>query len=329
MEVLDLTYVPETPEHKELFNEKQKYMYAILEQKVITDRGKGFVRDHENDYDAQKVYQKLVDHHLKSTKAMIDSSSILSYITSVRLGSGMWKGTTKGFIIHWENQIRLYERQVPSTDHFSDGQKRTMLENAVAPINELRQIKGNADLEKVRTGRALTFAEYSSLLLSASAAYDEAFKPKTTQRLAYAHDFGNSNNVFDTDDPDVYGIDVSVHELQAYAHNRVARPKPTDKPNVLACHLTVGPSSVPKSERYGISSTKLQKPRYLAQLPHAQAQRHRVLINAIQTCMKSAPTITYRPMFTRLRKIVLVRTWNSFTKRTRSKIRTMTATQRF
>ena len=103
MEILNLTYVPETPEQKELFNEKQKYMYAILEQKVITDRGKGFVRDHENDYDAQKVYQKLVDHHLKSTKAMIDLSSILSYITSVRLGSGMWKGTTEGFIIHWEN----------------------------------------------------------------------------------------------------------------------------------------------------------------------------------------------------------------------------------
>jgi hypothetical protein len=104
-----------------------------------------------------------------------------------------------------------------------------MLENAVAPIDELRQMKGNADLEKVRTGRALTLAEYSSLLLSASAAYDEAFKPKTTQRLAYAHDIGNGNNVFDTDEPDIYGIDVSVHELQAYAHNRVARPNPKNQ----------------------------------------------------------------------------------------------------
>ena len=81
--------MPETPEQKELFNEKQKYMYAILEQKVPTDHGKGFMREHENDYNAQKVYQKLVDHHLKSTKAMIDLSSILSYITSVWLGTGM------------------------------------------------------------------------------------------------------------------------------------------------------------------------------------------------------------------------------------------------
>ena len=229
MEVLDPLYVPETTEHKELFNEKQKYMYAILEQKVLTDRGKGFVRDHEADYNAQKVYQKLVDHHLKSTKAMIDSSTIQSYITSVRLGNGMWKGTTEGFIIHWENQVRLYERQVPVTDHFSDGQKRTMLENAVAPIDELRQIKGNADLEKVKTERTLTFGEYSSLLLSASAAYDDAFKPKLAKRLAYAHEIGDAQDVFDTDDPEEYGIDVSVHELQAYVHNRTSRPRTNQK----------------------------------------------------------------------------------------------------
>ena len=63
-QVLISTYVPSTAEDIELFDEKQKYVYAILEQKVLTDRGKGFVRDHERTYDAQKVYAKLVDHHL-------------------------------------------------------------------------------------------------------------------------------------------------------------------------------------------------------------------------------------------------------------------------
>jgi len=108
-EVLDDTYTPTTREATELFDEKQKYVYAILESKVLTDRGKAIVRGHENDYDAQKVYKKLKEHHLKSTKAMIDSSDILSYITAARLGSGEWKGSTEGFIIHWQNQVRLYE----------------------------------------------------------------------------------------------------------------------------------------------------------------------------------------------------------------------------
>jgi hypothetical protein len=81
MQVLDPVYKPTSLDEIDLFNEKQKYVYAILGQKVLTDRGKAIVRNHEHDYDAQKVYQELKDHHLKSTKAMIDSSAILSYIT--------------------------------------------------------------------------------------------------------------------------------------------------------------------------------------------------------------------------------------------------------
>ena len=87
---------------------------------------------------------------------------------------------------------------MPVTDHFSDGQKRTMLENAVAPIDELRQIMNNADLEKTKTGQTLTFSEYTSLLLSASAAYDEEFKPKASkQRHVYAHDIGDDYDYSD------------------------------------------------------------------------------------------------------------------------------------
>ena len=146
--VLDESYVPGTQEEQDLFAEQQKYLYAVLESRVLTDVGKSFVRLHENDYDAQAVYSKLKAHHLKSTKAMIDSSAILSYVTSARLGNGEWKGTTEGFILHWQDQVRLYERQVLTSDHFSDGQKRIMLENAVHNITELRQVKNNADLEK-------------------------------------------------------------------------------------------------------------------------------------------------------------------------------------
>ena len=78
MEVLDAAYVPTTQEEKDLFNEKQKYVYAVLEMKVFTDRGKGFIREHENNYDAQKAYIKPINHHLKFIKAMtVDSHSVL------------------------------------------------------------------------------------------------------------------------------------------------------------------------------------------------------------------------------------------------------------
>jgi hypothetical protein len=55
-EVLDDSYIPITPDDIALFQEKQKYFYAVLESKVLTDRGKALIRDHEHDFDAQKVY---------------------------------------------------------------------------------------------------------------------------------------------------------------------------------------------------------------------------------------------------------------------------------
>jgi hypothetical protein len=58
-----------------------KFVYAVLETKVLTEQGKSIIRDLEEDFDAQKVYHKLKEHHLTSTKAIIESSSILAYIS--------------------------------------------------------------------------------------------------------------------------------------------------------------------------------------------------------------------------------------------------------
>jgi hypothetical protein len=83
---------------------------------VLTDQGKGLVRQYESTYDAQKVYAGLVTHASKSTKAAMDSTDLLSYITSVRLGDVTWKGTTHAFILHWENQLRKYVELTGGTD---------------------------------------------------------------------------------------------------------------------------------------------------------------------------------------------------------------------
>jgi hypothetical protein len=70
-EFLDQNYVPLSADDIALFTEKPKFVYALLESKVLTDRGKSIIRDHEHDFDAQKVYQKIKSYHLKSTKAKI------------------------------------------------------------------------------------------------------------------------------------------------------------------------------------------------------------------------------------------------------------------
>ena len=49
---------PSTADDIAVFAEKQKFLYAVLESKVLTDRGKAIIRDHEHDFDAQKAYIK-------------------------------------------------------------------------------------------------------------------------------------------------------------------------------------------------------------------------------------------------------------------------------
>ena len=46
IDVLDAAYMPSSPEQIELFAEKKKYLYVILEKNILTDRGKAIVRDH-------------------------------------------------------------------------------------------------------------------------------------------------------------------------------------------------------------------------------------------------------------------------------------------
>ena len=105
-EILDPTYVPNTPEEMELFNEKQKYMYLVAITILKTDRGIVYVGQHEADRDAQKVFEKVLNFYLNSRTADIDTDATLKYITSAKLGSGHWNGTSVAFISHWQEQVR-------------------------------------------------------------------------------------------------------------------------------------------------------------------------------------------------------------------------------
>ena len=102
-EVLDPNYIPATVEATELFKEKQKFMYAMFEKTLLTDKGKSLVCQHQQTFDAQAIYKELVLYASQSTKAALTSSSLLSYITTTNLADGTWKGNTQSFILHWQD----------------------------------------------------------------------------------------------------------------------------------------------------------------------------------------------------------------------------------
>ena len=94
-QVFDAKYKASSAADKELFDQKQNFMYAVFTKMLLTDKGKSLVREHDMDGDAQTLYRELFMHAKRSTKASVDASELLAYITTSRLGTGLWKGSTE------------------------------------------------------------------------------------------------------------------------------------------------------------------------------------------------------------------------------------------
>jgi hypothetical protein len=164
----------------------------------------------------------------------MESLVILSYMTSSKIGDGTWNGTTKSFIVHWQNQVHLYEKHVPSTDHFSVGQKRIMLQVAVHGINKLQQVKNTAGLMGAASGTTLTYNEYTSLLMAAASAYDEQIKAKKAKRHVMVHELYDEDPcVDDVEHPD---LDLFLTLIVLLAHYRHMQPTSN-----LACQAVLTP----------------------------------------------------------------------------------------
>jgi hypothetical protein len=92
-----------------LFQVKEEFMYSVFECTLQTSQGKTFERQHEQDFDVQTLYKQMLTYLKKSTKAIINTSNILSYLASTCLDSTNWKGTSQDFLLHWADQLRQYE----------------------------------------------------------------------------------------------------------------------------------------------------------------------------------------------------------------------------
>jgi hypothetical protein len=133
--------------------------------------------------DAQSVHKDLVEHYTKPTKAPIDKSNLLQYITTTCIGDGTYKGSTHGLILHCQDCLQKYESLVDTTDHLSDPSKTVMLQNAVHPLEELCTVKPSAYHNCAITGKLITYEEYSKLLCSAAISYNAQFSKHKSFQL--------------------------------------------------------------------------------------------------------------------------------------------------
>ena len=55
---------------------------------------------------------------LTSIKASLESTTILTYITTAKFETVAWNGSSESFILHWQNQVSEYEKLVQNVDKF-------------------------------------------------------------------------------------------------------------------------------------------------------------------------------------------------------------------
>jgi hypothetical protein len=201
-------------------------MHAVFERHLQTDKGKALVRMHHTKADAQSIYTELLQYALKSTKASLDSATLLAYITSAKLGNGKRKGTIHAFVLHWQDQVRLFGDLVGNHTYFADD----LLENAVTKISELRSVKAQAD-QHPRTqtaGKTLTYQQYCQLVLSAAQQYDGQFVPaqsKSRPRQVYQYEYQdyNDDNDYSHDIDSDLNIILEVNQTSFVRGSRLKR----------------------------------------------------------------------------------------------------------
>ena len=186
-DVVDPDYDPDDGDQykREPFQEKQYFVYSVLVTSLQTERGRELVKEFEGD--ARSIISELQHHHTKSNVAQHEIVKLTTYITNLSL-TNSWKGTTtKQFLSHFKDQLRLLDSLVPDTDKLPDNVRVTFLQRAVQQNHDLRQIHVLDSVWRSKTGSTgkLTFEVYYHLLWGAAYQYDLHKHTKQPPRKAF------------------------------------------------------------------------------------------------------------------------------------------------
>jgi hypothetical protein len=140
-QVLDDKYIPVLPDKVALFYKKNKYLYAVFEQTLHSDKDKAIVQAYEDTFDTQKVYKEMYDYCNHSTSTQL-TSLVLCCHTLPLFVSAMAHGS-----------------QVLISSFFSGKNRCAYAANAVHAVPELRQAKIQTDQLATQTGRQLSYVE--------------------------------------------------------------------------------------------------------------------------------------------------------------------------
>ena len=134
---------------QELFQEKQSFVYSVLVTSLQTEKGRELVKEFEGD--TRSILSKLLHYHTQSNVAQHEVVTLTTYITNLSL-TDSWKGTTRQFLSHFKEKLRLLDSLVPDTDKILETVRITFLRRAVQQNHDLRQIHVLDSVWRSKTG---------------------------------------------------------------------------------------------------------------------------------------------------------------------------------
>jgi hypothetical protein len=263
-DVLNPLYTP-GPAEKDVFEQKQIFMFAVFNRTVKTSAGMALVREHFEDSDAQSIWRNLVVHAKVSTQATLDSDSLLGYITSARLEH--WRGTSHNFVLNWLEQVRRYNSYVKVADKLPDGILYNILRNTVRSESSLANVQNTSELIRATSASfgqngdsIVSYEQYIGLLKSACTTLDSSHsrplrpsgpngpgyndrkprRPNAINAQFHEHDDINFDSTTDVATIQAYRNDIS-YPTADYSHDDsqffVSDSAPSQTPALYAAHL--------------------------------------------------------------------------------------------
>jgi hypothetical protein len=178
------------------------------------------VRDYKSSQNAQAIWKELSNDAEKSMVAQLNATNLLQYTHTAQVEN--WKGTTLSFILHYQEQIWLYNQLQPPQEQTSDHAKMIYLQNAVYAIKELRSVQTTGSQLALANGTVPTYKDYKALLKLAASTYDQAHAPAKHQptRSAERTDIWDANVTESFHEAYEFGFDIDTPTDIVQAHMR-------------------------------------------------------------------------------------------------------------
>jgi hypothetical protein len=193
---------------------------VIFCSNLKTDFRRKLVWDYESSQNAQAIWKELSNDAEKSMVAQLNATDLLQCTHTAQVEN--WKGTTLSFILHYQEQIWLYDQLQPPNKQTSDHTKMIYLQNAVYAIEELRSVQTTGSQLALANGTVPTYKDYEALLKSAASTYDRAHAPAKRQpaRSAKHTDIWDANITESFHETYEFGFDIDTPTDIVQAHMR-------------------------------------------------------------------------------------------------------------